>query len=250
MIRRLALLMILSLLVGGVALTQRTIGQQSQTTTTQKAGKTAASSTPQSAMKLSGDDEKFVMKAAEGGKAEVELGNLALSKASSADVKQFAQRMVDDHSKAGDELAQLAQSKGITLPMSDATAAVNASDPDVARMNTSTTTSAKKDTNNQKTSADMNHDKMMKSDGQKMADKLSKLSGADFDRAYMKHMVDDHVKDVAMFEKEAKNGKDADLKAWANKTLPTLREHLQMARDVDMKVSGKTASSTTKPSNK
>ena len=39
-------------------------------------------------------------------------------------------------------------------------------------------------------------------------DKLSKLSGADFDREYMKHMLDDHKKDVKDFQKEAKSGKD------------------------------------------
>jgi putative membrane protein len=239
MIRRFALLVSLSLLVSGVALTQQTIGQQGQSSTVQKntkSSKDMATSKDQipsqnsSAMQLTGDDHKFVMKAAEGGKWEVELGNLAVSKATSADVKQFAQRMVDDHGKAGGELAQLAQSKGITLPMSDATTAVNSSDPDVARVNASATTSAK---------TEMDHSKMTKSEGQKVMDKLSKLSGADFDREYMKHMVEDHVKDVALFEKEAKNGKDADLKAWAEKTLPTLKEHLQMARDVNAKVGGK-----------
>jgi putative membrane protein len=61
-------------------------------------------------------------------------------------------------------------------------------------------------------------------------DKMGKLTGADFDKAYMKHMVDDHKHDVSMFEKESKSGQDTDLKAWAGKTLPTLREHLQLAQ--------------------
>lgn len=61
-------------------------------------------------------------------------------------------------------------------------------------------------------------------------DKLGKLSGADFDKAYMKHMVDDHKHDVSMFEKQSKSGHDSDLKAWAGKTLPTLREHQQLAQ--------------------
>ena len=61
-------------------------------------------------------------------------------------------------------------------------------------------------------------------------DKMGKLTGADFDKAYMKHMVDDHKHDVSMFEKKSKSGQDTDLKAWAGKTLPTLREHLQLAQ--------------------
>jgi putative membrane protein len=60
-------------------------------------------------------------------------------------------------------------------------------------------------------------------------DKLDKLSAAEFDRAYTTHMVADHKKDIADFEKEASSGRDADLKAFAAKTLPTLREHLKLA---------------------
>lgn len=81
-----------------------------------------ASSASQSESKGSGSvgqaDKAFVMKAAKGGLAEVELGNLAKDKAQSDQVKQFAQRMVDDHSKANDQLKSLAQQKNITLPTS------------------------------------------------------------------------------------------------------------------------------------
>jgi putative membrane protein len=61
-------------------------------------------------------DKAFVLKAAQGGKAEVELGKLAAMRAQSADVKQFAQRMIDDHGKAGEELKAIAQSKMIAVP--------------------------------------------------------------------------------------------------------------------------------------
>ena len=67
---------------------------------------------------------------------------------------------------------------------------------------------------------------------QKAIDKLSSMSGADFDKAYMKQMVADHKTTVSLFEKEAKSGKDGDLQAWAGKTLPTLQEHLKMAQDL------------------
>ena len=72
-------------------------------------------------------------------------------------------------------------------------------------------------------------DKSHKSD----ADKLSKKSGADFDKAYMKAMVADHKKTVSLFEKESKSGKDAGLQAFAGKTLPTLQEHLKKAQSVN-----------------
>lgn len=139
-------------------------------------------------------DHEFITKVSQGGKTEVELGQLALKQASSEDVKLFAQRMVDDHSKAGEELSSLAVSKGITLPAE----------------------------------LDKKHKEKL--------DKLAKLSGADFDREYMKQMVNDHNMNLTLFEQQAKNGKDTETKAWAEKTLPTLREHLTMARDTAGKV--------------
>ena len=64
------------------------------------------------------------------------------------------------------------------------------------------------------------------------ATKLSKLRGADFEHSFASDMVEDHKKDIALFEHIAKNGKDKDIKAWAEKTLPTLKEHLKMAQDL------------------
>jgi putative membrane protein len=61
-------------------------------------------------------DHNFMMKAAQGGMAEVELGQLAQQNGQSQQVKDFGQRMVNDHSKAGDELKQLASQEGVSLP--------------------------------------------------------------------------------------------------------------------------------------
>jgi putative membrane protein len=135
-------------------------------------------------------DKSFVMKAAQGGMAEVELGNLAKEKAQSDQVKQFAQRMVDDHGKANKELKSIAQQKGITLPTS------------------------------------------LPAEEQKTKDKLSSLSGEQFDHAYMQHMLMDHKKDVAEFKKASTTCKDNDIKEFAGKTLPTLQDHLKEAQQI------------------
>lgn len=65
---------------------------------------------------------------------------------------------------------------------------------------------------------------------------LDAKSGGDFDKAYAGDMVSDHKKAVALFEKEASEGKDTDVKAFAAKTLPTLKSHLSMAEDLQQKV--------------
>lgn len=66
---------------------------------------------------------------------------------------------------------------------------------------------------------------------QKQMDQVARRSGRDFDASYMNHMVRDHKKDVAAFRKQAKDGKDPELKAFAAKALPTLEEHLKLAQD-------------------
>jgi putative membrane protein len=65
---------------------------------------------------------------------------------------------------------------------------------------------------------------------QQERDKFARLSGAEFDRMYMQHMVQDHKKDVAEFEKQAEKGTDPALRSFAQQTLPTLREHLTLAQ--------------------
>lgn len=67
------------------------------------------------------------------------------------------------------------------------------------------------------------------------ATQLSKLRGAEFDRAYLQHMVKEHEEAVTHFAAEAKEGRSAELKAYAAKILPTLQEHLQLARDLAAK---------------
>ncbi len=66
--------------------------------------------------KLNAQDQKFMMEAAKGNMMEVHMGHMGQEKGSSAAVKTFSQQLIDDHSKAGDELMALARRKGVTLP--------------------------------------------------------------------------------------------------------------------------------------
>jgi putative membrane protein len=119
------------------------------------------------------------------------MGQLAVSKSSNPQVKQFAQRMIDDHGKADNQLQSVASKDDISLP-----------------------------------AAMTSHEKLI-------YDNLSKLSGSSFDHAYMYDMVKDHQADVNTFQMEARNGSNADMKSFAGTTLPTLQEHLRLARQTN-----------------
>ena len=177
----------------GVAVVASTLSLAAQTSSSTTAPKTHPQTTTKSTTaveKADLTDRTFVKEAAEGGMAEVQLGQLAVDKASNANVKEFGQRMVTDHGKAFDELKALAATEKITLP---------------------TTLNAK---------------------NQALKDRLSKLSGATFDRTYMAAMFKYHEADVAAFHKEATMGHDSDIKAWATKTGALVEEHLKQAREI------------------
>jgi putative membrane protein len=146
--------------------------------------------------KLQRTDRTFIQKAAEGGQAEVELGKLAQGKASSDAVKQFAQRMVNDHGAANQELMQLAQSKGVEV---DSKLTKHA----------------------------------------KVRDRLAKLQGSEFDREYVREMVKDHKADVAEFRKMHSGAVDPNLKAWVDKTLPTLEDHLKTIEGIQSQMASR-----------
>ena len=76
----------------------------------------------------------------------------------------------------------------------------------------------------------------MNAKDQALYDRLSKLSGSQFDRAYMRAMVKDHQSDVAEFRHESQTAKNADVKSYASKTLPVLQEHLRSAEDTNAKL--------------
>ena len=64
-------------------------------------------------------------------------------------------------------------------------------------------------------------------------DKLQTLSGADFDKQFINDNVSGHKDDVSLFERYAKSGDNPELKAFAEKNLPTLQHHLQMAQELN-----------------
>ncbi len=70
-------------------------------------------------------------------------------------------------------------------------------------------------------------------DHKKDIEDVQKKTGKNFDKEYMKMMIDDHQKDIDEFEKASKNTKDNDVKAWADKTLPVLRKHLDSAKAIN-----------------
>jgi putative membrane protein len=74
-------------------------------------------------------------------------------------------------------------------------------------------------------------------DAQQKYEEMQQLSGAEFDEAYMDEMVEDHEKDIAVFEQQAQAGQDPDLRVFAEETLPTLREHLKLAQEAQSQVS-------------
>jgi putative membrane protein len=129
----------------------------------------------------------FFKKAALDGMTEVEAGKVALNKSQNPQIRNFAQRMVDDHSKSNEELGSLAKSKGIMAP------------------------------------------KTLDAEHEAMLNQLKAKSGKDFDHAYAEHMNMDHTKAIALFESAA-GSNDPDLARFAKKTLPTLKEHQELAQ--------------------
>ena len=136
------------------------------------------------------ESSSFLVKAADGGMTEVQLGELGQKKAVSQRVKDFSAMMVHDHSAANDKVKSLAAQKNVILPAT------------------------------------------IGGDSQKKIDGLSKKNGKDFDRDFMNAMVNNHQTTLGLFENAVKNAKDPDVNSFADKSLPTLRMHLDSAKSV------------------
>ena len=111
---------IIALLIGGACALQACHNSEKKDNSSTMSGDTILDTTSNTAQsmggKLSEDDTDFIKKAAIGGMMEVEAGNLALQKTKSQAIKDFAQMMITDHTKANTELMAVAKSKGLALP--------------------------------------------------------------------------------------------------------------------------------------
>jgi putative membrane protein len=83
---------------------------------------------------------------------------------------------------------------------------------------------------------DLPTEQQLSMEQQNLVTKLQNLSGKAFDREYIKAMVADHVKDIAEFQREASQATNAAVKQFASEALPTLEEHLKMAREIAAKL--------------
>jgi putative membrane protein len=137
-------------------------------------------------------DRDFLEEQLAMGTAEIELGRLAQQRAQHADVKEFGAMMVQHHQTAAEELRPIASR------------AAGGQAPQAADLD----------------------------DHRDLMEELSQLSGADFDKKYIQEMIDDHQEGIGDLEGKAENAADPDVKAWAARALPTMREHLERAKSI------------------
>lgn len=150
------------------------------------------SSRPDDAKKFS--DTHFVDHAYTSGQNEIILNRMALERSRNEDVRKFAQKMLEDHGKANQDLLLIVSEFRIAVP----------------------------DKPLPEQEKDLRH--------------MSSGEVKDFDKEFMNHMVMNHEKSVKLFEQASKELKNEKLKAFASKTLPTIKEHLKVAKETRDKV--------------
>jgi putative membrane protein len=196
---------------------------------------------------MAGTSQGFVWMAATTDMKEIHMGEMALQKSDNSDVKSFARDIVSDHKKACKKLTAIAEKEGLNYPGTNSMA-MNMNDRMSERWHTNYNSESKHPTmerqnmdspphlasmlvttnvNDIVTNQQMVGHEMMNWDS---------LSGVEFDRAFINHMVMGHEKAISKFEMASENLQDADLKKYAQKTLPVLREHLRMAQKLQSKL--------------
>lgn len=187
----LAAALIASQALAGAALAEQTEEGRPDQSMLDRGTQTDRTRTTQSVKSRTLTPQSFTTQAAVIGKAEIELGQLAMQKTQDPGVRDYAQRMIRDHQAAAAKLQKIAGAEQLELPQ--------ALDPE----------------------------------HQALKAKLSELQGAAFDREYSKAMAQGHDKAVALFESAAQAPQmTPELKEFAAATLPTLKEHMEMAHSL------------------
>jgi putative membrane protein len=150
--------------------------------------------------KASKATRSFTLAAASGNTLEVESSRIALEKSQNQDVKSFAQMMIDDHTKVGEQMKSTLQTAGLPPPA----------------------------------------DKMTPKH-QDVVNKLTQAGGNKFDGQYVAAQLKAHDEAINLFSNYAKNGDNAELKKFAEATLPSLEKHKTMVEDLRSKVTGGSA---------
>lgn len=192
--------------------------------------RTGASSTAQGS--LSKWEQNFIEKAAADNVAEVQFARLAKERGELSSVKDFAQRVMDDRSKENSQLVALGSRNGITLPEIASTSGSPATGTTGASGSYNPPESSPSSPESQAKSAIGSVAKDQLNTQDQEYQRLSKLSGSEFDKAYIRHEIDQHKKAIQDYERAANEAKDSELKNFASNTLPTLRNHLRMAQDL------------------
>lgn len=176
--------------------------------------------------------QQFVNDAAVGGMKEIRLSQTALGESQDPAVQTFATRMVTDHTLANRKLQQIAGQDGLAYP---ATNTFAEDDPNWRNPLVKNPAALKGE-----------GAYLLMTNGPDLADyetiqHLQSMSGREFDLAYARDMVNDHITAVNEFEAASRNLSDPALRKFATDTLPILREHSQMALKLEDQLAGQTA---------
>jgi putative membrane protein len=172
--------------------------------------------------------QDFVTSATWAGDKEIALSQMALDKSQDADVTNFAARMIRDHTSANEKLAGIANKEGLSVPPTNSFAPENWQRLDTEDIKGLPAAALMRPTTG--TNADL-----------QLAKYLDSLSGVDFDRTYADCAVADHTQAVQLFTDASQTLDDKKLKRFAKKTLPVLRDHYDMAVELQNEVSTNTA---------
>ena len=212
------------------------LGDDATPTAAERAGATGDSNRGGGAgtVRLTDEDRQFVQQASMSNQMEVALGNLAEDKAQRDDVKQFAEQLARDHEGANRELqsslgggdATTAQQPGggvSNQPNAGPAAGQGARGAGSNQM-------AHRD-NQEGQQAQGGEIAQMQQQAQQTQQKLERVTGQAFDQAYLEEMVKHHQHDIQQFERAAQSD-NPQVRAFAERTLPTLRQHLQQAQQL------------------